>query len=345
MIRFIDPIKSEFGHFNIYRKALLQIPDTEVVEADLKLLPQDSNKIKLLLSRICDWRKQISKTKPNEIVHVLFGDLYYTIPFLFRLGKRGQKFVLTMHSVPEGKIKRLLLKNYCKKASVVVAQSIFNKKELESLGLTNVITVDNPSLYDYSGIQSKNILRKNFDISGGVIVISALGGIVQYKGLDILLEAFKYMKVENKKRLLLNIAGRPGYLNEDDIKRKCNEYDIKARLTIRGLSDKEFMENIVISDYVAIPYRKSFTANSGPMTEAIACKVPCIVSDYGNISKIAKTYNVGVCFRSEDAKSLAETIEREIENPSSFCFDYSEKVNKENFIKAYEKIYTSLRNK
>jgi len=67
MIRFIDPIKSEFRHFNIYRNALLQIPSTELIEADLRLLPQITNKLLLLLSRIRDWRKQINKTKRGEL--------------------------------------------------------------------------------------------------------------------------------------------------------------------------------------------------------------------------------------------------------------------------------------
>lgn len=346
MIYLVDHNQCQFGHSVIYRNALLKIDQTVPVCLKLKELPQNGSKLLLLLSRIINWIRQVKviDNRGGVIVHILYGDLYYGIPFVRRLGKSKQKFVITMHSCPEGKTKRKFIRNYLSKADKVIVHSEYNLEQLKSLGLHNIVKIDYPTFYDYTILDNRNMLREKRGVNKGDLVLGALGSIRDDKGLDILLEAFKFIPSTIKENIILNIAGSPGFLHENEIVAKCKEYGIRNILTVRGLTDKEFMENVVICDYMVMPYRKRMTANSGPMTEAIVNSIPCIVPDYGNIADIARKYNVGVCFKSEDSRSLAETIISEYEHPSKFSFEYGKQLTIDNFIKQHIELYKSIKN-
>ena len=76
----------------------------------------------------------------------------------------------------------------------------------------------------------------------GDIVFSALGGTRFDKGLDILIDAFSMLSPDIKKRVVLNIAGRPLIFKEDFIKKKALGANFKMRLVLKELSEDEFLE-------------------------------------------------------------------------------------------------------
>ena len=86
--------------------------------------------------------------------------------------------------------------------SAVILHSEFIKEKLNKLGLTNVYYIDYPSFYDYSSLAPRKELRKQAGLTGNDIVLTALGGIRHDKGLDILLEAFKYLDKTEKQGLV-----------------------------------------------------------------------------------------------------------------------------------------------
>ena len=341
MIYLIDPTTETYGHHIIYLNSLLKIEGTCALQLDV-----DTKRVKPNFLTVFKYywaiRKQLKAVPKGNVAHLLYSDIYYKIPFISSRLLHRNKTIVTMHSCPNGKVKHWLMKNFCKRVSAVVVHSEYIKKQLESLGLTNIHYVDYPSFYDYSKVPSRTELKKREGLKDSDVVFSALGGIRPDKGLDILLEALKYIDVEIKKNIVLNVAGKEGFLSADDVRRICKENDIRARLNIRPLTDEEFMENVEISDYMVMPYRCNMTGNSGPMTEAIVRGIPSIVPKGSNLGYIAEHYHVGVTFKQEDAKDLARLITNCLKRKYNNNEGYADLLSEKSFITKHINIYTNV---
>jgi glycosyltransferase involved in cell wall biosynthesis len=337
-IYLIDPkANAKTGHYKVYKDALLSIPDTDYLEYTTPLKGIRGKYLHQFIWAY-DFIKQLKLVPKNSIAHFLFGGPYYAFSWLYFFDKR-RKIIVTMHSCPEGKLKRFFLKKFCKKVTLIIVHSEYTKNQYNSFGIKNVEYIDYPSFYDYSRLESKELLRKKYQIPDNKIIFSALGATRFDKGLDILLNSFKYMKKEIKERIILNIAGKQNFFTEEFIAKAQVENDIDCKLTLQELTDEEFMENICISDYLVIPYRKSMTANSGPMTEGIINEIPCVVSDYGNIGTITKEKRIGVVFKSESPEDLAIVITNEVISPTIVDFSYKKNLMVANFIEKHKRIY------
>lgn len=341
MIYLIDPCNDPCGHSVIYRNSLSKIGNTKYLDCPVDLKKVKSP-IRMIFKYYIALREQLECVPKGNSAHLLYGDLYYKIPFVCSKLLKRNKILVTMHTFPNGKLKHFLLKNFCKRVERVIVHSEHIKRGMNAIGIKNVTHIDYPSFYNYAELPSKNELRFQLNIPQDKIIFSALGGIRNDKGLDILLEAFRYMSQEIKARIILNVAGKPGFLGLHDIEALCNRYNIHSRLDIRPLTEKEFMENVIISDYMVMPYRKNMTGNSGPMTEAIVNKIPCIVPMSSNLGAIARQHNIGVCFKQEDPKDLAATIEKVLQTPHTFDFSYSQKLKESSFIENHKQLYRSL---
>lgn len=339
MIYLIDPTTETYGHHIIYLNSLLKIEGTRALQLNVDTRRMKPNFLTVFKYYLAI-RKQLRAVPKGNIAHLLYSDIYYKIPFVTSRLLQRNKTIVTMHSCPSGKIKHWLMKNFCKRVSAVIVHSEYIKNQLENLGLTNIHYVDYPSFYDYSQVPSRNELKKREGLKVSDVVFSALGGIRQDKGLDILLEAFKYIDVGIKKNIVLNVAGKEGFLTAKDVEEICQRNGIRARLNIRPLTDEEFMENVEISDYMVMPYRCNMTGNSGPMTEAIVRSIPSIVPAESNLGYIAEHYHVGICFKQENAKKLARIIETCFHKKIVCDPSYTIKLREETFIKKHRQIYS-----
>ncbi len=341
MIYLIDPTTETYGHHIVYLNSLLKIENTCALQIDV-----DTKKMKPNFLTVFKYyraiRKQLKAVPKENIAHLLYSDIYYKIPFLSSGLLQRNKTIVTIHSCPNGRLKHWLMKNFCKRVAAVVVHSEYIKNQMEAMGLTNIHYVDYPSFYDYSKIPSKNELKEREGLKDIDIVISALGGIRSDKGLDILLEAFKYIDADTKQRIVLNVAGKEGFLTAKQVKEICKKNGIRARLTIRPLTDEEFLENVEISDYMVMPYRCNMTGNSGPMTEAIVRGIPSIAPKSSNLGYIAERYHVGVTFKQEDSKNLARVICRVIDNKYVNDIEYAKQLEEPMFVEKHKHLYLSV---
>lgn len=252
MIYLIDPTTETYGHHIVYLNSLLKIDGTHALQMDV-----DTKRMKPNFLTVFKYyraiRKQLKAVPEGNIAHLLYSDIYYKIPFLSSSLLQRNKTIVTIHSCPNGKFKHWLMKNFCRRVAAVVVHSKYIKNQMEAMGLTNVHYVDYPSFYDYSTIPSKEKLKERERLKDTDIVFSALGGIRSDKGLDILLDAFKYIGADTKQRIVLNVAGKEGFLTAKQVEDTCKKNGIRARLTIRPLTDEEFLENVEISDYMVMP--------------------------------------------------------------------------------------------
>lgn len=345
MIYLIEKNKDKFGHYRIYLYSLLKIPGT--IALQIEASTKSFNKYLRVFNVLRYYfalRKQLLAVPKGNIAHLLYADIYYKIPFLSSSLLQRNKTIVTMHSCPNGKFKHLLMKNFCKRVEAVVVHSDYIKHKMESIGLKNVTCIDYPSFYDYTKIAAKDELRRKYKIPEGNIVFSALGGIRQDKGLDILLNAFKYIDDQHKGKMILNVAGRANsFLSKEKIVELASKYKIKTRLTIQPLTDEEFMENVKISDYMVMPYRGNMTGNSGPMTEAIVNGIPSIVPANTNLGAIATDNHVGLTFTQEDEKSLAKTLIFACDNKYVCDNKYCCRLDEKTFLSKYKKLYENIK--
>lgn len=328
------------GHHSVYMKALEKIKLVNNISKNYKL---EMNKIKIV--KYIKQRKDILKfglkeTDNNGILHLLYLDPLYMLGPLFRKSK-NKKIIGTLHHYPQNKIKEILFKISSKQIDKIIVHSDYLKDQLINLGVQNIEVIDYPVFNKYE-IDDIEKIKLEFGLDSKKYTISALGGTRQDKGLDILLDSFKYINENIKNKIQINICGK-----EEDIKRhyiinKCKDLNISYRIKLDYLTDEEFYKNVAISDSIIIPYRKIFNGNSGPMTEGIYQNKPIVAPNSGNLGYLMENYNLGFTFESENPKSLALAIEKLIKEgwkSDEKSIEYREKLNVETFIKKHKNIY------
>ncbi|MGL4861559.1 MAG: glycosyltransferase [Cetobacterium sp.] len=331
----------ETGHRKIYLETLLKIKKTEKKIIKINICSNIKKIINYLKDRIRLYDSFFQNIEKKDSIHFLNLDMFITVPFL---KKQQVNIIGTLHFIPSNKIKLFLLKNFSRKINLIIVHSDILKEKLMKIGIKNVEVVNYPSFYDYSFIVSKEHLIKKFKLENKII-LTALGGTRDDKGLDILLKSFEYLDDKLKEKIVLNIAGKEETFKKDFIAQKSKENKINIRGKYGFLTDEEFMENVLLTDIMVLPYRKKFGGNSGPMTEAIVNKIPCIAPKGLNIGDLTEKYNLGLTFECENPKSLAETIEKMILNKEKkefFTSNYHKKLTVENFLRSYEEIYSKL---
>lgn len=320
------------GHHYIYQQKLLTIKNTKLLlkQMDLSL---KNNKFKIFNSLL-----KVINLEKKEDVHFLTLDFLYKYPLLKNLDN-NRIVIGTLHKEPNTLLKKILLKNFSKKITTIVVHSEFLKMELEKIGIKNVEVIEYPTFYDYSKL-NKNELRKKENLADK-IVISCLGGTRFDKGLDIILNSFEFIDKSFKDKIVLNIVGKEEYFKKDYIQNLARKNGVNLREKYGFVTDEEFMENVIISDIMAMPYRKIFGGNSGPMTEAIVNKIPSIVPKDSNIGFLTIKYDLGETFEAENPINLAKVITKLILNKEKnyFSTDYYKKLNTSNFVKKHEELY------
>jgi len=335
------------GHHEVYLNTILSMDNVQDVSESIEF-ENNKKSMAYYLGRINFVKKMLRKVQEDKyshkkIVHFLYLDNLYIIPKIFSFAKRENISILgTLHHMPQNKMKMALLKICAKQLQKIIVHSEFIKEELLKNGIENVQVIDYPTFYDYSNYLSKRELRIKHGISDEKIVLSALGGTRYDKGLDILLESFNLINIELKNKILLNIMGREESFTESYIQECIKESRIDNRVKLGFLGDDEFAENILLSDFIVLPYRKIFTGNSGPMTEAVVNGIPVIGPRQGNLGYLIEKYKLGNTFEVENTLDLARCIENTVCSGIDIGNDYKHRLNLRAFLKKHCDVYKEL---
>lgn len=329
------------GHSMNYTSALKEIEDVIDKTSNIKFENRKWH-FNYFKDRVKFLYEKTKELKEKDVLHLLYLDNLYTVPFIGII-LNDKRIIGTLHNIPEGKIKRILLKNISKKMKTLIVHSSFSEETLIKIGIKNVTVINYPSFFDYSRYENKSILRNQLGIDEKKFVISALGTTRHDKGLDILLESFKLLNKDMKKHIILNIVGKEGIYTKEFIESKAKEYKINIKLELKFITDAEFCKNILITDCLVLPYRKYFTSNSGPMTEALVNNINIIAPKEINLGKILKKYGGGITFKCENVKSLKQAIEETfiLKNKLPIT-EYSKELTVKNFKERYAQLYRSI---
>lgn len=167
-------------------------------------------------------------------------------------------------------------------------------------GQENVVHVPNGADVDHiRGIKAKKLKKKGH-------LITYLGGFEQWRGLDILVDAFRIVQKHlDEKMVLLLIGGGPDF---ERMKEYCKD---DKNIVLTGYKPHD--EGIAYckgSDILVMPSRNclsSHTISSIKCFEYMACEVPVIVTDSGEHAHWINHYKAGLVV-DDNAQALAKGI-------------------------------------
>lgn len=193
-------------------------------------------------------------------------------------------------------------------------------------------------LYDNFGEKvSKEEARKKLGINLDDKVILFFGFIRKYKGLDMLLEAFKILKSRNKiPNLKLLIAGE-FYDDEKNYAPLLNDPAIKNDLILHThfISNSEVKYYLCAADCVIQPYRSATQSGVTPL--AYHFEIPMIVTNVGGLPSLVPDKKAGL-IAEPNAESIAKKIEEYFEFGENYFLpglqEEKKKSSWENMVKA-----------
>jgi len=177
--------------------------------------------------------------------------------------------------------------------------------------------VSHPLYDNFGNIISKSEARKKLGINEEDKVILFFGFIRKYKGLDILLEAFKILKEKQSvSNLKLLIAGE-FYDDEKKYSSILNDSTIKDDLILRThfISDSDVKYFLCAADCVIQPYRSATQSGVTPL--AYHFEVPMIVTNVGGLPSMVPDKKVGLVAEPTPG-SIAEKIKEYFEKGEDY---------------------------
>ena len=168
-------------------------------------------------------------------------------------------------------------------------------------------------LYSHFGEkEQREAAEAKLGLKSGRRNILFFGLIRDYKGLDILLEAFGKLSGEYQ----LIVAGEPyGSFEkyEKIISDLSNRDDI--HLFLKYIKDDEVSSFFSAADIAVLPYRSA--TQSGISSVSYHCEVPMIVADTGGLKETIGDRGTGIVADACAPEAIAEEIEEYFSNPET----------------------------
>lgn len=327
---------TESGHHKTYQEALNKIDNTIIKNQIINFTSVKKNIIMAFIERK-KFIKNVSTNK-KDIIHFLYLDSLYKCPFIAVTLNRNNTYIGTLHWIPTNLFNQILLKNFSKNMKYIIVHSEYLKLQLLKLKITNVIVVDYPSFLECEA----NLDTENKFEEDDSIKITCLGGTRYDKGLDILSNAFDYIKEDKKQHLIFNICGIEQDIKYSLIEESAKRNNINIILKNTFLTDEQYYKEINDSDVILVPYRKIFAGNSGPMTDGIYMRKFMVGPNYGNLGYLINTYKLGKTFEVENSYSLAKVISNLNKTNLKIENLYREKISLKEFIQKHKEIYSKV---
>ncbi len=158
---------------------------------------------------------------------------------------------------------------------------------------------------DLQPVDDLDALRRNFAAPDERLLL-LVGRLVYEKGFQLALEALPRV-IDRVGGVRYLVAGSGPH--EAELRKQAAELGILDRGTFLGWIGDDVLHSLYrISDLCVVP---SIYEPFGIVAlEAMASGCPCIVADTGGLREIVSNDDVGLRFRSRDADSLAEMVER-----------------------------------
>ena len=229
-----------------------------------------------------------------------------------RLLPAGDPRVLTAHGVlrSEGwERRRRSLRRMLDRMDAVVVLSEFGRERLAETGIDPArVRVIPHGAFDYLTRQPDEVPLPPELAEVTEPVILFFGLIRPYKGVDVLLDAFRSLTDAE-----LWIVGRPLGLSLDDLRERASRAPGRVRFVPRFVSDRELPAYFRRADVVALPHRDA--EQSGVLFAALAFGKPIVMSDVGGFGEVAAT-GAGTLVAPGAPEALAARLQELIDDPA-----------------------------
>ncbi len=255
---------------------------------------------------------RIAWQKPDLLLHQWVSP-FFAIHFSFinrfvKLLSRKTKVVYSVHNVfPHEPTKwtRFFQKMGFKNADgfIVHAQSELDK--IKQLGITTAKLMTPPATTQEKPTQAtRDRVRKEMGFAPTDNVVLFFGYIREYKGLDILIKAMKY--VDNAKLVIV------GQFNQEESQYQAliDRENVRNKIQIHSgyVAEAEVTHYFQMADLVVFPYRTA--TFSGPVMTAINHIKPVICTKVGCFVDIVKDGKTGYLVDPENPEQLGASIAR-----------------------------------
>jgi len=293
-------------------------------------------------------RNEIERIKP-DIVHV-----HNLHPSLFQLAKwrkkLGYKLIVELHHPAACAEKMstkimlplamLILVKCSKYVDAFIAHTLLEVQWLKKwrIGSNKIVLIGFPaipdSLLNYTTISAQ---REN--------TILFIGRIVERKGIDVLLEAYKQIAKKIDSRLI--IAGPGNTRTLQKIKKQVEKYALKQHVSILGyISEGEKIRIIASSKILTLPSYREYTPVV--LLEAQALGTPVVASKVGAIPEIVKDEETGILIEPGNVDRLAKALETLLtngelwKNMSLRAREWAKKFTLSRAVSKLEKLYNNV---
>lgn len=219
----------------------------------------------------------------------------------------GAKYVVTVHDAvrhlgEENRVLEMLTAKEIRLADAVVTLSPGVMTSILERGM--VITRHHKviPLEPFPSVVNSNCNLEEADI----VKIGFVGRIHEYKGLDLLLEAFKVLSPHFQNRLTLTVAG------SGDLR---NYLGNLSGVTVinRWLSHDELFQVVNNLDCVVLPYREA--SQSGVVAVAFGAGVPVIATRVGDLPNQVEDGVTGLLTEEVSTEAIARAIDKFASDP------------------------------
>ncbi len=197
------------------------------------------------------------------------------------------------------------------KKVIAVSRSLHDK--IASLGINpnKIHVIQNGIDSRFFRKLDRNECRQKLDFQRDKLHGLFVGNLVAIKGVDVLIEAFKYLS-ENTH---LNILG------EGELKKRLlhqvNALGISHRVKFHGrVAHHELPIWNNASDVLCLPSLNEGCPNV--ILESLACGIPVVGSDVGGIPELINRQEKGIVVPAQNPMALADALEKVLMNPEKF---------------------------
>lgn len=274
----------------------------------------------------------------DAAVHFQFFRFKFDILFIVLLRLFNVKLVHTAHDVLPHETKKIdyVLNYFLYKASrKIIVHSSYIKNKLNSIFNINkdkikIVPHGNFDIYQSNSPLLNEEAKKEFNLLPTDKVILFFGFIREYKGLDILLDAYPIVNKKNPEIKFL-IAGSVATKTLDQVyKNKINALQNAGSLitNFKFIPIEKVAAYFTAADFVILPYKD--IDHSGIVHMAYSFETPIIATNVGDFSETIEEGKSGYLVEKNNPGALADAIIKAFKNPEI-------KLNMQNYIKELNK--------
>jgi glycosyltransferase involved in cell wall biosynthesis len=260
---------------------------------------------------------------PPDVVHVQFLPMLRSrfpldLWFVQLCRRRGSKIVLTVHDLlphDTGEAHKQIFHDLYRMVDGIICHSDNIRTRLGaefSVPQEKIAVIAHgPFFYDLPATNSELTLR-SFDLEPGKLLVLWQGIIFPYKGIDLLLNAWRQVEANNDNVCLLIVGTGSPELSEQ-IREQISRLELKqVRLHLRFISTEELVALYRAADIVVYPYRAITT--SGALATGLALGKTIVASNLPVFRELLTNRENALLVDPENSTELAAVLTELCEN-------------------------------